>query len=164
MTDTEKKYLEKLGYLVRYFESERRERFYPFYLVLKGDRENPRFREALSIVKYFLDNALLDNPESEQFCRVLKQASERYDADNADYWEFAVKTPLPMQDYLKVIYDIRTEHLEYESGENICVKDQNNQIDRGLIAMFLKMTPEERVQSNDNAINAIKELKNAFRQ
>ncbi|MCP4107951.1 MAG: hypothetical protein GY749_20800, partial [Desulfobacteraceae bacterium] len=61
MMDTEKKYLKKLEYLIRYFENERKERFYPFYLVLKGERENPRFREALSIVKYFLDNALLDD-------------------------------------------------------------------------------------------------------
>lgn len=35
-------------------------------------------------------------------------------------------------------------------------------IDIGLILMFLKMTPEERLQANDNAINAIAELRNAF--
>ncbi|MGE0085684.1 MAG: hypothetical protein AB7S75_14845 [Desulfococcaceae bacterium] len=34
-------------------------------------------------------------------------------------------------------------------------------VDTGLIAMFLKMSPEERVLSNDNAINAIAELRNA---
>ncbi len=34
-------------------------------------------------------------------------------------------------------------------------------VDIGLIAMFLKMTPEERLRSNDNAINAIAELRNA---
>lgn len=37
-------------------------------------------------------------------------------------------------------------------------------IDKGLIAMFLKMTPEERLQANNNAIRAIMELRNAFRQ
>ncbi len=37
-------------------------------------------------------------------------------------------------------------------------------IDIGLILMFLKMTPEERLQANDNAINAIAELRNAFAQ
>ncbi|WP_207691760.1 hypothetical protein [Desulfonema limicola] len=36
-------------------------------------------------------------------------------------------------------------------------------VDTGLIAMFLKMTPEERLLSNDNAINAIAELRNAKR-
>ncbi len=37
-------------------------------------------------------------------------------------------------------------------------------IDIGLITMFLKMTPEERVRSNDNAVNTIMELRNAFTQ
>jgi hypothetical protein len=32
-------------------------------------------------------------------------------------------------------------------------------VDKSLIRMFLKMTPEERIQANDNAINAISELK-----
>jgi hypothetical protein len=36
--------------------------------------------------------------------------------------------------------------------------------DQGLIAMFLKMTPEERLQANDNAIRAILELRDAFQQ
>lgn len=34
-------------------------------------------------------------------------------------------------------------------------------VDIGLIAMFLTMTPEERLRSNDNAVNAIEELRNA---
>ena len=37
-------------------------------------------------------------------------------------------------------------------------------VDKGLVAMFLKMTPEERLKSNDNAIRTIQELRNAFRQ
>ena len=37
-------------------------------------------------------------------------------------------------------------------------------VDKGLVAMFLKMTPEERLLANDNAARAIMELKNAFRQ
>ena len=37
-------------------------------------------------------------------------------------------------------------------------------IDKGLIKMFLKMTPEERILSNDNAVKAIMELRNAFKQ
>ena len=37
-------------------------------------------------------------------------------------------------------------------------------IDKGLITMFLKMTPEERLQSNDNTIRALMELKNAYKK
>ncbi|MDM8551275.1 hypothetical protein QUF72_14415 [Desulfobacterales bacterium HSG2] len=55
-----------------------------------------------------------------------------------------------------------------EERETAEVKDEQRMsdsgVDRGLIAMFLKMTPEERIQANDNAINAITELRNAFRQ
>ncbi len=36
-------------------------------------------------------------------------------------------------------------------------------VDQGLIRMFLRMTPEERIQANDNAINTLAELKHAFR-
>ncbi len=35
-------------------------------------------------------------------------------------------------------------------------------VDKGLIEMFLKMTPEERIRSNDNTIRALVELRNAF--
>jgi hypothetical protein len=37
-------------------------------------------------------------------------------------------------------------------------------VDKGLIAMFLKMSPEERLQSNDNAFRAILELRDAYRR
>jgi hypothetical protein len=37
-------------------------------------------------------------------------------------------------------------------------------VDKGLIAMFLKMSPEERLRSNDNAVRAILELRHAYRQ
>ncbi len=37
-------------------------------------------------------------------------------------------------------------------------------IDKGLVSLFLKMSPEERVLANDNAARAILELKNAFKQ
>lgn len=36
-------------------------------------------------------------------------------------------------------------------------------VDKGLVAMFLKMSPEERLRSNDNAVRAILELRSAFR-
>ncbi len=37
-------------------------------------------------------------------------------------------------------------------------------VDKGLVAMFLKMSPEERLLANDNAARAILELRNAFKQ
>lgn len=38
------------------------------------------------------------------------------------------------------------------------------EVDRGLVAMFLKMTPDERLSANDNAVRAIMEVRNAFRR
>ena len=45
-------------------------------------------------------------------------------------------------------------------------KQKNKQlgVDKGLIRMFLKMTPEERLRSNDNTIRALMELRNAFKK
>lgn len=37
-------------------------------------------------------------------------------------------------------------------------------VDKGLVAMFLRMSPEERLLANDNAVRAIMELRNAFRR
>ena len=37
-------------------------------------------------------------------------------------------------------------------------------VDKGLVAMFIKMSPEERIQSNDNAARTIQELRDAHKQ
>jgi hypothetical protein len=37
-------------------------------------------------------------------------------------------------------------------------------VDKGLIAMFLKMSAEDRLLANDNVVRTIKELRDAFRQ
>jgi hypothetical protein len=37
-------------------------------------------------------------------------------------------------------------------------------IDKGLVAMFLKMSPEERLRANDNAARTIQELRDAFKR
>lgn len=37
-------------------------------------------------------------------------------------------------------------------------------VDKGLVAMFLKMTLEERLKANDNAVRAIMELRNAYQR
>jgi len=46
------------------------------------------------------------------------------------------------------------------------MKDNKRQlgVDKGLIAMFLKMSVDERLLANDNAVSTIKELRDAFRQ
>ncbi|MBS3759712.1 MAG: hypothetical protein KGY61_13735 [Desulfobacterales bacterium] len=36
--------------------------------------------------------------------------------------------------------------------------------DKTLVALFLKMSPEERLQANDNAVRTILELRNAYQQ
>jgi hypothetical protein len=35
-------------------------------------------------------------------------------------------------------------------------------VDKGLIAMFIKMSPEDRLRANDSAFRAILELRNAY--
>ena len=37
-------------------------------------------------------------------------------------------------------------------------------VDKGLVAMFLKMSPEERLLANDNAARTIQELRDAYKQ
>lgn len=44
------------------------------------------------------------------------------------------------------------------------VQTDRSGVDKSLVAMFLEMSPEERVKANDNAVRAILELRNAFRQ
>ena len=41
---------------------------------------------------------------------------------------------------------------------------QNAQVDEGLVAMFLRMNPEERISANDNSLRTIRELRDAFSQ
>ena len=37
-------------------------------------------------------------------------------------------------------------------------------VDKGLVAMFLKMSPEERLQANNNEVRTIWELRDACKQ
>jgi hypothetical protein len=37
-------------------------------------------------------------------------------------------------------------------------------VDKGLVAMFLRMSPEERLRANDNAVRTILDLRNAYQQ
>jgi hypothetical protein len=40
--------------------------------------------------------------------------------------------------------------------------DRQSGVDRGLVAMFLRMSPEERLRANDNALRTILELRDAY--
>ncbi|MCP3922582.1 MAG: hypothetical protein GY714_08365 [Desulfobacterales bacterium] len=42
--------------------------------------------------------------------------------------------------------------------------DNSSTVDKGLVAMYLKMTPEERLKANDNAVRAVLELRDAFKK
>lgn len=37
-------------------------------------------------------------------------------------------------------------------------------VDKGLVAMFLRMSPDERLRANDNMARTILELRNAYKQ
>jgi hypothetical protein len=43
-------------------------------------------------------------------------------------------------------------------------KKESAGVDKGLVAMFLKMSPEERLLANDNMVCTILELRNACEQ
>jgi hypothetical protein len=42
--------------------------------------------------------------------------------------------------------------------------NDSSSVDKGLVAMFLRMSPEERLLANDNMARTILELRNAYRQ
>lgn len=42
--------------------------------------------------------------------------------------------------------------------------DKPSDVDRGLVAMFLRMSPEERLRANDDAFRTILELRDAYRR
>lgn len=47
---------------------------------------------------------------------------------------------------------------------NPSIPNHRSIVDKELIRMFLKLTPEERIRANDNAIRTFSELNNAFKQ
>ena len=42
-------------------------------------------------------------------------------------------------------------------------KDSSS-VDKGLVAMFLRMSPDERLLANDNMVRTILELRNVYKQ
>ena len=43
-------------------------------------------------------------------------------------------------------------------------EDSSRYVDKELVTLFLKMSPEERLRANDNSVRAILELRNAYKQ
>ncbi len=43
-------------------------------------------------------------------------------------------------------------------------REKSSEVDESLVAMFLRMTPEERILANDNMIRTILELRDAYEQ
>jgi hypothetical protein len=43
-------------------------------------------------------------------------------------------------------------------------KEKESIVDTSLVTMFLRMSPEERLQMNDNSIRTILELRDAFKR
>jgi hypothetical protein len=48
-------------------------------------------------------------------------------------------------------------------SEKIEIDDRSG-VDKGLVAMFLRMSPKERLRANDNAFRTILELRDAYRR
>ena len=53
-----------------------------------------------------------------------------------------------------------------KQSRTLSMNDKNHQsgVDQGLIAMYLKMSVEERLLTNDDAVRTIQELRDAFRE
>ena len=97
-----KKFVARLERLIRSNAPSRRERFIPFLLVLTGKTEDPRYEESLETARYFLENALLFTEEDEAFYRVLRDSLPPEELKKPTPWGRS------LQDYLKIIYDLRT--------------------------------------------------------
>ena len=103
-----KRLYERARDLVALHKHERKERFLPYYYLLAKEmgEEVPEedFRFALAVATYALENALWTEQDEELY-EFLKYVVEKYGRE--DYWEYAEKSKLPLQDYLKANYDFR---------------------------------------------------------
>lgn len=86
--------------------SVRQERFLPFVIFLENQTGHQRFAESAAIVQYFIKNAVLSQKD-EWIYMVLKKTMAYQNLKKIDYRDYMGKTPLPLADYLKVIYDLR---------------------------------------------------------
>ncbi|MDZ7759868.1 MAG: hypothetical protein U5L00_06380 [Desulfovermiculus sp.] len=85
--------------------TERHERFLPFLIFLENQSCHQRFFESSAIVQYFIKNAILSQ-QDEWFYMVLKKIMDCQNL-KIDYRDYMGKTPLPLADYTKIVYDLR---------------------------------------------------------
>lgn len=90
---------------VQRHSSARQERFLPFLIFLENQTSHQRFPESSAIVQYFLKNAVLAQ-QDEWFYIMLKKIMDCQNLQ-IDYRDYMGKTPLPLADYTKIIYDLR---------------------------------------------------------
>ncbi len=109
----ERALLERLRALVEAFEGRRRERFHPFLLLLEERTEDPRFDEAVTVGRYFLENWKTLGVGA-GLARAVEAVLKRYPSRGLSLEEAARGLPLPLQDYLKAAYDL--EELDHVSG------------------------------------------------
>ena len=97
----------------------RKERFFPFYLVLAGKSDHPRWREALAVAHYYVENSWPFGERAYVLRRALKQVLEGKEPgkDFSSYWELAGKTPIPLTEYLDAWFDlVDSEDYVYEEA------------------------------------------------
>lgn len=97
--------LRRLRYLTNSFKGERRERFYPFLVLLEERVGDPRFDEAVSVGRYFLNNWTTLGV-GEELARALEEVLRKYPNRGLAWSEAARRLPLPLADYLKAAYDL----------------------------------------------------------
>lgn len=59
----------------------------------------------------------------------------------------------------KIQYPIRRKHMAAKPDD-----DRQSGVEKGLVSMFLKLSPEERLCANDNALRTIIELRHGYRK
>jgi len=93
--------LSKLEEMLLRFEHEprRRERFWPFFLVIADKRTDPRFKEALAICNYYVENAWVFGPRAQALSSVLRKILKKFPEKEIPYWtEYAERTPLHLSE------------------------------------------------------------------
>ncbi len=97
--------------LIKEHEKERRKRFEPFlWLLIKEmgkDVDEEKFRFALAVATYVLENSYNLTEEDREFYEFLKYVIDKYGKEN--YWKWIEESPLPFHDYIKASFDFREQ-------------------------------------------------------
>ncbi len=84
-----------------------------------------------------------------------------------NYFKFLCETPFMLfLIHLQNCSAFKYKSITKKSSDMAKKKTTTNSlgVDKSLVAMFLKMSPEERLQANDNAARTIQELRDAYKQ